>query len=230
MVIEPKSFTTDSVRVRRKHPLTIRWCHWVNFPILFVMIWSGLLIYWANDEYALHWGDKVFFHFFPDSVYHLLHLDSRLAEGMSVHFAFMWLFGLNGVLYVLYNLVSGEWRQLMPDRNSLVEARDVILSHFWLAREPEHSGNFNGMQRMTYLAIICMGFGSLVTGLAIYKPAQLYWIVSLLGGYAWARTEHFGLTLGFLAFFVVHIFEVARAGWNNFRSMVTGYEAMKPHE
>jgi len=25
-------------------------------------------------------------------------------------------------------------------------------------------------------------------------------------------------------FFVVHVVQVARAGWNNFRAMVTGYE------
>jgi thiosulfate reductase cytochrome b subunit len=39
-----------------------------------------------------------------------------------------------------------------------------------------------------------MGAGSLVTGLAIYKPTQLAWLTNLLGGYAWARGEHFALT------------------------------------
>jgi thiosulfate reductase cytochrome b subunit len=55
-----------------------------------------------------------------------------------------------------------------------------------------------------------------------------------LGGYAWARWEHFLLMLGFLAFFVIHISQVIRAGWNNFRAMVTGYEVNyseeAPHE
>ena len=35
-----------SIRLAYKHPLAIRWMHWINFPVLFVMIWSGLLIYW----------------------------------------------------------------------------------------------------------------------------------------------------------------------------------------
>jgi hypothetical protein len=30
--------------------------------------------------------------------------------------------------------------------------------------------------------------------------------------------------MGFCAFFVVHVFQVIFAGWNNFRSMVSGYE------
>jgi hypothetical protein len=34
-------------RLEKKHPLAIRWFHWINFPLLGLMIWSGLLIYWA---------------------------------------------------------------------------------------------------------------------------------------------------------------------------------------
>ena len=34
------------IRLDRKHPLAIRWMHWVNFPVLFTMIWSGILISW----------------------------------------------------------------------------------------------------------------------------------------------------------------------------------------
>jgi len=69
-----------------------------------------------------------------------------------------------------------------------------------------------------------MGAGSLVTGLAIWKSVQFGWITLLLGGYQAARVEHFLLTVGYVAFFMVHIAQVIRAGWNNFRSMVTGYE------
>jgi thiosulfate reductase cytochrome b subunit len=39
-----------------------------------------------------------------------------------------------------------------------------------------------------------------------------------------ARFIHFWLTMGYVAFFLVHIIQVVRAGWNNFRAMVTGYE------
>ena len=39
-------------RIVNKHPLALRWFHWVNFPILAIMIWSGTLILWANDVYA----------------------------------------------------------------------------------------------------------------------------------------------------------------------------------
>jgi thiosulfate reductase cytochrome b subunit len=39
-----------------------------------------------------------------------------------------------------------------------------------------------------------------------------------------ARWEHFLLTMGFCGFFVVHVLQVMLAGWNNFRSMVSGLE------
>ena len=52
--------------LEKKHPLAVRWFHWINIPLLFVMLWSGLLIYWANDVYRLGWGDSTLIHFFPD--------------------------------------------------------------------------------------------------------------------------------------------------------------------
>jgi thiosulfate reductase cytochrome b subunit len=71
-----------------------------------------------------------------------------------------------------------------------------------------------------------MGFGSLITGLAIYKPVQLSWLAWLCGGYGMARAEHFVLTIGYVLFFVIHIVQVILAGWNNFRSVVSGFEVI----
>src|SRR5487761_2387413 len=103
-------------RLEAKHPLAIRWFHWINFPVLALMIWSGLLIYWSNDEYRVGWGGWTLFHFFPDAVYDWLGLGHRLAEGMAWHFVLLWLFAINGFLYVAYTLISGEWRYLAPNR------------------------------------------------------------------------------------------------------------------
>ena len=53
---------------------------------------------------------------------------------------------------------------------------------------------------------------------------QLAWLTVMFGGYPIARFFHFWLTVGYVAFFVVHIAQVIRAGWNNFRAMVIGVE------
>ena len=38
------------------------------------------------------------------------------------------------------------------------------------------------------------------------------------------------MTVGYVLFFLVHIVQVIRAGWNNFGAMVTGYELVPVEE
>ena len=42
----------------KKHPLAIRWFHWLNFPLLAIMVWSGTLTYWANAVYRIGIGNR----------------------------------------------------------------------------------------------------------------------------------------------------------------------------
>jgi thiosulfate reductase cytochrome b subunit len=207
-----------------KHPLAIRWFHWVNFPVLLCMIWSGLLIYWANGVYKISWGNKVLLKFFPPGFYKMLHVPFHLAEGMSWHFAFMWLFAVNGLLYVLFTLFSGQWRYLLPGKKSFLEAWHVLLHDLHLRKTAPTAVKYNAAQRIAYTAILLMGAGSLITGLAIYKPVQFSTFTWLCGGYAAARLEHFVLTLAYVLFFLIHIIQVIKTGWNNFQAMVTGFE------
>jgi thiosulfate reductase cytochrome b subunit len=213
-------------RFEAKHPLAIRWFHWINFPVLALMIWSGTLIYWANDVYRVGLGSFTLIHFFPEWFYNFFNIGFRLAEGMAWHFFFMWVFTINGLLYVGYTILSGEWRYLVPNRRSFKEAIQVTLHDLHLSKYHPPRRKFNGAQQIAYTSIILMGIGSVITGLAIYKPTQLAWLDNLLGGYAMARFLHFWLTMGYVAFFVVHVLQVVKAGWNNFRSMISGFEVV----
>ncbi len=214
-------------KIIKKHPLAIRWFHWINFPVLGVMIWSGLLIYWANDVYKIGFGSTTLLKFFPTSFYEVFKIPYRLSEGMAYHFLFMWLFFLNGIAYVLYTIFSGEWKLLMPNRKSFKEAWQVLLHDLHIRKSKPPQGKYNAAQRIAYSAIILMGIGSIISGLAIYKPVQLLWLCNLLGGYKMARIFHFALTIGYVLFFMVHLMQVILAGWNNFRAMVTGFEVKK---
>jgi thiosulfate reductase cytochrome b subunit len=217
-------------RLEQKHSLATRAVHWANVPILAAMIYSGMLIYWANDVYAIRLAGITIVKLFPHWFYAALSLDHRLAEGMAWHFTFMWFFAINGLLYVNYTIWSGEWRELIPNRRSLAEAWQVVLHDLGIRNQPLPKRKFNGAQRLAYTGVIAMGAGSLLTGLAIYKPVQLSWLTSLLGGYTMARLEHFGLAVGYVLFFLVHIAQVIRAGWNNFRAMVIGVEVVNQQE
>ncbi|HEX9493993.1 MAG TPA: cytochrome b/b6 domain-containing protein, partial [Thermoanaerobaculia bacterium] len=152
--------------LEKKHPLAIRWFHWINFPILAVMVWSGLLIYWANPVYRIGLGKHTLLKMtVAEKTYEKANLAFRLAEGLSWHFFFMWFFAINGILYVLYTIFSGEWRYLVPDRRSWKEAILVTLHDLHLRKEAPPQRKYNAAQRISYTAIVVMGLGSLLTGL-----------------------------------------------------------------
>ena len=215
-----------------KHRRFSRWMHWINFPVLTIMIWSGLRIYWADvrDPFGFgvgfvgwHWFD-----FFPDFVTEPLGLEKRLARGMAFHFTFGWLFAINGVAYGIHSLVTRDWRDLLPDRYSVGDAVKVTAHETFRGRiEMPPQGKYNGAQRLSYTLVLVMGAIAVLTGLAIYKPTQLSPLTWIFGGYETAKAIHFGVTIGFLVFFVIHILQVIRAGWGNFAAMIHGYEVVE---
>ncbi|MFW2381036.1 MAG: cytochrome b/b6 domain-containing protein [Acidimicrobiales bacterium] len=215
-----------------KHRRGSRWMHWINFPLLTIMIYSGMRIYWADvrDPYGFgvglvgwHW-----FNFLPDYINETLNIERKLAKGMAFHFTFGWLFVLNGIAYAIYTWRSGEWRHLLPDRYSARDSLEVVKHDLFIGNKPlPPQGRYNGAQRWTYTLIIALGGISTLTGFAIYKPTQLNILTTLFGGYESARTIHFTATIVFIGFFVVHLLQVARAGWRNFMAMVTGYQVVE---
>ena len=227
----------EQLQLIEKHTRAVRWMHWINFPLLTIMIWSGLLIYWTDsvppyghphEVYRVGIGSWTLFRLFPGWFWSWMRAPFQLTTGMGWHFLTMWFFAVNGLAYVLYLAISGEWRVLWPRLASFREAMAVTLYdlHVPSARRTglPPQGKYNGGQRIAYTAITLMGGGSLLTGLAIYKPTQAHWLTTALGGYEMARWLHFWLTIGFCGFFLLHVSQVALAGWNNFRSMVSGYE------
>ena len=225
--------------LEKKHPLAIRWMHWINFPVLFTMIWSGILIYWNDSDnayqhphevYRIGIGSLTLFRFFPSWFYKQIDAPYHVTKALGYHFFFMWIFAINGLLYAGYLLWSHEWKFLAPTRASIREAIQVTLVDLHLRKGLPPQTKYNGAQRIAYTSVILMGFGSLITGLAIYKPTQAHWLTTLVGGYEMARWLHFLLTVGFCGFFLVHVGQVILAGWNNFRAMVSGYELRRNDE
>lgn len=203
--------------------------HWINFPLLTVMIWSGLRIYWADvrDPFGVGVAGWHWFDLFPDWFNESLGLERRLARGMAFHFTFGWLFALNGVAYGIYLVRSGEWRHMVPDRRDIQDCAAVVLHDLKIRKTAPAQGRYNAAQKVSYSGVLFLGAAVVVSGLAIFSPTQLSFLTAALGGYEFARTIHFASTIGFLLFFVIHILQVVRSGWSNFASMVTGYELEK---
>src|SRR5258708_39065523 len=91
---------------------------------------------------------------------------------MGLHFFFMWFFAINGLVYVLYTVISGEWRQLLPNHKSFQEAIQVMLHDLHLSKHHPPPRKFNGAQQMAYTSVILMGAGSVLTWLPMYRLVQ----------------------------------------------------------
>src|SRR6202453_4417778 len=176
---EAKPPVVPRIPLDKKNPLEIRWVHWINFPVLFTMIWSGLLIYWNDSDnaykhphevYRVGIGPITLVRFFPQWFWKAMNAPYHVTQGLGYHFFFMWLFAINGILYVLFTVFSGEWRFVVPDRKSLKEAIQVTLKDLHLSKYLPPQTKYNGAQKIAYTSVILMGVGSLITGLAIYKP------------------------------------------------------------
>lgn len=216
-----KKSANEIISVYTKHSLAIRWTHWLNFPLLTLMLISGVMIYWANDVYTP---------FIPDTFYKMIGFNQKLALGLAIHFFFMWIFLINGLVYAFYLLFSGSWREIVPNLSTFKDAVLVTLHDFGFKKTLPPQGKFNGGQKLAYSGVAFLGFLQILTGLVIYKPVQLQTLLSLFGGYQTARLVHFIVTVLFSLFFIVHLIQVLRAGWNNVRSMVTGTEEITKSE
>ena len=211
-------------QLEKKHPLAIRWLHWINFPLMIVLTWSGLLLYVENNNFRLGLGPVTLFHFFPQGFYTALHLRERNDEGLAWHLLFMWPFAVAGVLYVVYTTVTDQWRYLIPSRKSWGQAFQVVFHDLGLRRDLPPRGKYNAAQKIAYTGVFVMGFLETVTGFALWKPDDLGWLALPFGGADGAKAVHFWLTILFVVYFVIHVTQVARAGWGNFRSIITGSE------
>ena len=65
------------------------------------------------------------------------------------------------------------------------------------------------MQRLLYTGVIFAGILIVISGLAIWKPVQLWFFTDLLGGYVVARYVHFFAMAAIVGFLVIHVLLVA---------------------
>jgi thiosulfate reductase cytochrome b subunit len=195
---------------RPAQPWLIRATHWANLVLLTIMAGSGLRILVAypflgprGDEYGWYPLQGAV----PPAA---LTIGAWLAGARHWHFAFAWLFVANAVVYVAYLFASGEWRRrLFFPRRDARNAWGTLLHDLRLRKAtPPSVGLYNGMQRLTYTAVLAMTPLAVLSGLAMYKPVQLPRLTALLGGYDIARAIHLLVLVALALFTVVHVLQV----------------------
>ena len=189
------------------HPLIVRITHWINVLAVLIMITSGWAIYNASPLFGFS---------FPDAIT----LGGWLAGALQWHFAGMWLFALNGLVYLLYGIFSGHFRRKLLPISPRAVLHD-IGNAFRGKLAHDDLSVYNAAQRAAYLALIFFLILLIATGLAIWKPVQLYWLASLMGDYEGARYLHFFAMSAVALIVVVHVIMVIVVP-RTFPSMITG--------
>jgi thiosulfate reductase cytochrome b subunit len=206
---------------RPSQPWLVRVTHWVNVPALAIMAMTGLQILVAYPYLGPVGGHYGWYPFAGTPPAPWMRMGQWLAGARHWHFAMAWLFAINGLVYLAYLFVRGEWRDrlFLPARDTR-NALETVAFYLRIRKLAPAQGFYNGLQRIGYTSAALLGVVMVLSGLALYKPVQLHWLAALFGGYDSARAVHL-LGLVFLAAFVVgHV--VVAVHWRTLASMITG--------
>ena len=193
------------------HSANVRISHWINVVACVYLLVSGVHIFLDFPE--LYWGHTGY-RGYPAAF--------RLADwglsweaagaigdrrwGRNYHFTVAWVFLLNGLVYVGWNLYTRhfQWR---------------LFGH-------AAHGGYGGLQKATYLLLIFVYVPLMIlTGLA-QSPgftAPMPFLLDMFGGRQSARTLHTIGTVLLVLFVAVHVFQIVATGFVvKVRSMITG--------
>ena len=175
------------------HPLVLRVTHWLNAFAIIMMIGSGWQIYNASPLFNFT---------FPRTIT----IGQWLGAAIAWHLAMMWLLVANGLIYFVWTGASGHWRKLMPPGPRAIWADMKLALSFRLKHD---TGAYNAVQRLLYCGVLLAGVVVVLSGLAIWKPVQLWPLSDLLGGYVVSRYVHFFAMAAIVAFLAIHLILVA---------------------
>lgn len=189
------------------HPVWLRFTHWLNALAVVVMVGSGWQIYNASPLFGFR---------FPSQVT----LGGWLGGGLDWHFAAMWVLFINGLIYLVFNGLSGRmWHKFYPlslrgvvkDAAAAFQGR---LSHADLK-------GYNQVQKLAYLLVVVDLIVLVLSGLVLWKSVQFPLLTTLAGGYDSARYLHFYSMLFLVGFVFVHVLMVLLVP-RSLRAMIRG--------
>lgn len=205
-----------------RHHWIVRATHWVNVVALAAMVGSGLRIFNAYPRFARRGETFCCWPWEGTRAPDWMTFGGWLAGARNWHFAAMWVLFLNGLAYVAFLWLHGEWRDLVPRRGDPRDAWQMARFYLFLRRDHPRQGKHNALQKAVYFAFPWLGLAAVLTGLAIWKPVQLDPLTDLFGGYVWARWWHFVVMLALVALSLGHVFMVFAVDPQSLRAMTTG--------
>jgi Ni/Fe-hydrogenase b-type cytochrome subunit len=218
-VAEVEDVPVVVARAVYEHPFIVRLCHWINLVALFVMVGSGLQIFRAFPSFGAKIPQKDLLHW-PKAYA----IGGWLGGGLQWHLTFMWIYIGTGLLYLGYQIFSGNYRQVLFVPRDIPGVWPMVKHYFFFGPKPPAREAYNPLQKQAYTMAIVLGVLSVLTGFAVWKPIQFSWLAWMMGGFHYARIWHFCIMWAILFFVLGHLVMVVLHGWNNFVSMLTGWK------
>lgn len=205
-----------------RHHWIVRVTHWMSAVAFFIMVGSGLRIF--NAYPAFHRRGELFccYPFEGTPIPAWATFGGWLGGARHWHFAMMWVLVANGLVYLAFIYLHGEWRDLVPRKGDLRDTAEMIRFYVFARKDHPIQGKHNALQKGTYFIMPIIATMIVISGVAIWKPVSLGWLTNLLGGYVWARYWHFSGMVALVGFSIVHVFMVFTVDPYSLRSMTTG--------
>jgi thiosulfate reductase cytochrome b subunit len=208
--------------VRRNH-WVVRLTHWVNVLAVSIMVGSGLRIFNAHPGFGRPGESFPLNPWEGHAVPRQLTFGGWLAGARHWHFAAMWLLVVNGLIYVTFLALHGEWREVTPHRGDLRAAIEMAKFYLFVRKDHPRQAKHNALQKSAYFAMPAVGVILVLSGLAIWKPVTLGFITAVFGNYKWARFVHFSAMATLVLLALGHVFMVFAVDPYSLRSMITGW-------
>ena len=207
---------------KKRHHWIVRVTHWVNVVAVIIMVGSGLRIFNAYPAFARKGELFCCYPWAGQPVPEWLTFGGWLAGARNWHFAMMWVLVVNGLIYLAFVYLHGEWRDLVPRKGDIRDSWQMVKFYTFRRKDHPPQGKHNALQKAAYFLMPVTGALLVLTGLAIWKPVQLSWLTTLFGGYVWARYWHFVSMVALVVLSVVHVFMIFAVDPYSLKSMITG--------
>lgn len=150
-----------------------------------------------------------------------------LADGRRWHLFFAWVAVVCWLAWLISAAIKGNLREIVLRPSDLPKLWPMQAYYLRLRKTPPPHGTYNPLQKAAYTAILFVLAPLVVlTGLALSPgiDAIAHPLTAVFGGRQFARLWHFAGMLALLAFFAIHVIQVATQGvLNQMRSMITGW-------
>src|SRR6202158_2242412 len=149
-VIEIESPKTGEVeQAVYEHPWAVRFSHWLNSISLLVMVASGFQIFRAFPSFGAKIPQKDLLNW-PKA----FAIGGWLGGGLQWHLTFMWIYIGTGLIYLGYQLFSGNYRQVLFTHRDIPGVWPMVRHYFFFGPQPPAHGAYNPLQQHAYTSVI----------------------------------------------------------------------------